>query len=63
MSKTQEELNLLKQEYKTLSIKLKELTDEEIKQVTGGNLFDHIKKLSSDDLKGIGLEEDPTLKY
>lgn len=63
MAKTQEELNTLKQEYEVLSTKLKELTEEEMKQITSGSLIDRIKKLSSDDLRGIGLEQDPTLKY
>lgn len=36
MAKTQEELEQLKQEYKTLTVKLKELTDEELEIVTGG---------------------------
>ena len=37
MSKTPEELNALKTEYKALTKKLKELTDDELMQVTGGN--------------------------
>lgn len=36
MAKSQEELNLLKKEYKALNAKLKELTSEELKQVVGG---------------------------
>ena len=36
MSKTQEELNTLKQEYESLTKKLKELNEDELKQVTGG---------------------------
>lgn len=36
MTKTQEELKELKQEYETLSIKLKELTEDELNIVTGG---------------------------
>ena len=36
MAKTQEELNELKNEYETLNNKLKELTDDELTQVTGG---------------------------
>ncbi len=36
MAKTQEELNQLKTEYKTLNNKLKELTEDELKQVIGG---------------------------
>ena len=35
--KTQEELNTLKQEYETLNSKLKELTDDELTQVAGGD--------------------------
>lgn len=35
--KTKEELSLLKKEYEELSCKLKGLTDEELKEVTGGN--------------------------
>ena len=34
--KTKEELNLLKQEYKTLKNKLKELNEEELNEVIGG---------------------------
>ena len=34
--KTQEELASLKEEYETLNRKLSELTDEELKHVTGG---------------------------
>ena len=34
--KTQEELNALKEEVVTLNEKLKELTEEELAQVTGG---------------------------
>ena len=37
MAKTKEELNQLKIEYEALNNKLKELTDEELKQITGGN--------------------------
>ena len=37
MAKTKEELNNLKIEYETLNSKLKELTEEELKLVTGGN--------------------------
>ena len=38
MAKTQEELNTLKNEYKTVTNKLKELNDEELGYVTGGGL-------------------------
>lgn len=36
MTKTKEELNSLKQEYKTLTSKLNELSEEELNMVTGG---------------------------
>ena len=36
MAKTQEELNVLKNEFESLSKKLAELTEEELEQVTGG---------------------------
>ena len=36
MKKTKEELNALKEEVEALDKKLRELTDEELKQVTGG---------------------------
>ena len=36
MAKTQEELNVLKEEYETLTNKLKELTEDELKNVVGG---------------------------
>ena len=36
MAKTQEELNLLKIEYETVTNKLKELNEDELKQITGG---------------------------
>ena len=35
--KTAEELNALKEEFKVLSAKLAELTEEELSAVTGGN--------------------------
>ena len=35
--KTQEELKELREEYESLSTKLKELTQEELSMVTGGN--------------------------
>ena len=38
MAKTQEELNIIKEEVKALNEKLAELTDEELAQVTGGLL-------------------------
>lgn len=36
--KTQEELKQLKEEYEVLNNKLKELTEEELKEVTGGTV-------------------------
>ena len=36
MAKTKEELNTIKEEVETLNEKLRELTDEELAQVTGG---------------------------
>lgn len=36
MAKTKEELNNLKQEYESLTTKLKELNNEELKQVCAG---------------------------
>lgn len=36
MAKTQAELNQLKMEYNSLNAKLKELTEDELKQVVGG---------------------------
>ena len=43
MAKTQEELNQLKQEYESLATKLQELTEDELKQVTGGVAYDDAK--------------------
>ena len=41
MAKTKEELNQIKNEYESLTAKLQELTEDEIKKVIGGNkLFD-----------------------
>ena len=37
--KTKEELNALKEEAETLSAKHRKLTDEELEQVTGGDMF------------------------
>ena len=39
MTKTKEELIVLKSEYETLTSKLKELSEEELKVVTGGTEF------------------------
>lgn len=41
MAKTKEELDVLKQEVKNLTTKLKELSEEELKEVIGGDsIFD-----------------------
>ena len=42
MSKTKEELNALKQELETLTSKFQELTEDELKLVTGGGYQHHI---------------------
>lgn len=39
--KTKEELTVLKEEYETLNAKLAELTEDELKQVTGGTVVLH----------------------
>ena len=39
MSKTEEELNALKEEAETVNGKLRELTPEELKQVAGGSMI------------------------
>ena len=43
MAKTKEELNALKEEVETLNKKLAELTEEELKQVTGGDSWEEVK--------------------
>ena len=40
MAKTQDELNLLKEEYESLVSKAKELSDDELKEITGGSYYD-----------------------
>ena len=44
MAKTQEELNALKDEVETLNEKLKELTEEELNQVTGGGVESYLDR-------------------
>lgn len=39
MAKTNEELNKLKEEYETLTSKLKELNEDELMEVTGGDEY------------------------
>lgn len=49
MAKTKEELNNLKQEYESLTTKLKELNNEELKQVCAGvNIWDIAVKLKEE---------------
>ena len=40
MAKTKEELQQLKQEFETLNSKLKELTEDELQQLVGGDWYD-----------------------
>lgn len=62
--KTTEELNALKEEVETLNGKLAELTEEELKQVTGGIGFDPFEKLEGtvglnpDDIESINVLKD-----
>ena len=44
--KTTEELKTLKKEYETVSKKLSALTEEELEQVTGGNIEQELKNLA-----------------
>ena len=48
--KTKEELKKLKEEYEKLNEKLKELSDDELKQVTGGNTSPWSKTLETAEL-------------
>lgn len=41
MSKTQEELKQIKKEYELFNEKLKELTEDELKFVIGGNQYEY----------------------
>ena len=43
MSKTKEELNKLKEEVESVTRKIRELTDEELEQVTGGEWYSYEK--------------------
>ena len=49
--KTTEELKTLKKEYETVSKKLSALTEEELEQVTGGNIEQEIKNLAKQHLQ------------
>ena len=46
--KTKEELNILKEEVNTLSAKLRELTDDELSEVTGGSFSGFIGAVFGD---------------
>ena len=43
-----EELEVLKKEYEELSVKLKELSEDELKEVTGGKIWDIAVKLKEE---------------
>ena len=49
--KTKEELNALQEEVETLNEKLAELTEEELKQVTGGIVIEPKESLPDTDTK------------
>ena len=53
MAKTKEELNALKEEVETVSKKLHELTEEELAQVSGGDLFHDFGDLIIDKFQAI----------
>ena len=55
--KTKEELKALKEEVETVNRKLHELTDEELEQVTGGNIEQEIKNLAKQHFQ---IEEEGT---
>lgn len=52
MAKTKEEIQALKKECEDLALKLKELSDDELNDVTGGDFFDVLKKIG-DGIKSI----------
>ena len=47
--KTKEELNALKEELSKLNAKLSELTEEELKEVTGGVVMHNMPKINPDE--------------
>ena len=55
--KTKEELNALKNEVEHVSRKLSALTEEELEQVTGGNIEQEIKNLAKQHFQ---IEEEGT---
>lgn len=66
MAKTKEELNVLKNEYETLTTKLNELNEDELKQVCGGSetIWDIAVKLKEkfNISSGHGRNGKPTLQ-
>ncbi len=62
MSKTQEELNTLKEECEALTNKLKELSEDEIELVTGGSdIKDWFDKIGEMTKKAVPVESNPIL--
>lgn len=57
--KTKEELNAIKEEVDALNKKLAELTEEELKQVTGGAVFTGADGLVSSDSVIVEIIESP----
>ena len=51
MSKTKEELNKLKEEVESVTRKIRELTDEELEQVTGGEWYSNEKDKDANKLR------------
>ena len=50
--KTKEELNALKEEVENLNKKLRELTEEELEQITGGDLEKILKDVDPNNESG-----------
>ena len=68
MAKTEKELKALKEEYKTLSNKLKELTEDELKEIKGGledmpaTTIPGLEAIGPFAVGGIPLDSDSKLK-
>ena len=62
MSKTKEELNQLKNEYESLTSKLKELTEEDLKNVLGGNAVNNDQLLCPRCKEPIGTTLEQVIK-
>lgn len=54
MAKTQEELNELKKEFEVLTAKLKELTEDELKQIAGGTGYGGLAQIDKEKCVGCG---------